>query len=104
MRTPPFFPAPTTFPTIPDVPVGGPAICLPKICALSEAPPTIFASVLPSATKDTLLMLRFRPELLTRESSKLKACARGVPMQYTQQQFVDLLKRRLIQTSQLKAV
>jgi len=59
MRPPPYFPAPT-FPAVGPPP----------------APPTILASVLPGASKDTLLMLR------------------GVPAKYTRQKFLDVLKSK----------
>lgn len=60
MKPMPYFPAPTSFPAIPPAP----------------APPSIFASLLPSASQETLFMLR------------------GVPLSYTRQQLVDFLKRK----------
>lgn len=59
MKPPPYFPAPTSFPSV-----------------ATPAPPSMLASLLPSASKETLLMLR------------------GVPLKYTREQFLDLLKRK----------
>ncbi|CAJ1400466.1 unnamed protein product [Effrenium voratum] len=58
MRPPPYFPV------------------YPSFGAVPPAPPTTLASVLPSASKETLLMLR------------------GVPLAYTRQQLLDKLKSK----------